>query len=97
MSSALFTTSPLPSLPQISLPLPLPSSLPLQICIKTGNPISQICSSYYTVQSGDTCSDILQQARTGITLSDLYSLNPGLTCESGSNQLLVGEQVSGGV
>lgn len=60
--------------------------------MQTGNSISQICSSYYTVQSGDTCSDILIAARNGLSLSDLFSLNPGLNCDQ-SSQLLSGEQV----
>lgn len=60
-----------------------------QVCISagSGNDNSGSCSKYYTVISGDICWNIA--LRSGLTLDQLLSYNPGLNCYA----LQIGQQI----
>ncbi|CAI5467997.1 unnamed protein product [Closterium sp. Yama58-4] len=64
-----------------------------QICVQTGTPQVQSCTSYYTVSPGETCSDVMINTYPAISATQLYQYNPGLICSSDSSQRLVGQDV----
>ncbi|CAI5478101.1 unnamed protein product, partial [Closterium sp. Yama58-4] len=62
------------------------------ICIKSGTPEAQGCLSYYTVNPGETCNDVMINTYPPISAAQLYQYNPGIICSSDS-QRLVGQDV----
>ena len=57
-----------------------------------------MCSGFYTVNPGENCTDIVNNANPPLTMLQLYQLNPGIMCSSNSSsdsQRLAGQQVSG--
>ncbi|GJP83346.1 hypothetical protein CLOP_g13511 [Closterium sp. NIES-67] len=66
-----------------------------QICMQTGSPQQQSCTSYYTVNPGETCSDVIINTHPPISASQLYQYNPGLICSSdvSPSHRLVGQDV----
>ncbi|GJP75143.1 hypothetical protein CLOP_g5629 [Closterium sp. NIES-67] len=64
-----------------------------QICVQTGSPEPQSCTSYYTVNPGETCSDVMVNTYPPISATQLYQYNPGLICTSDTSQRLVGQDL----
>ncbi|GJP80914.1 hypothetical protein CLOP_g11111 [Closterium sp. NIES-67] len=62
------------------------------ICIKSGTPEAQGCLSYYTVNPGETCSDVMVNTYPPISAAQLYQYNPGIIC-SADSQRLIGQDV----
>ncbi|CAI7898027.1 unnamed protein product [Closterium sp. NIES-54] len=64
-----------------------------QLCMDQGTPLPLSCTSYYTVNPGETCNDVMAKAQPPITALQLYSYNPGVICSADSSQRLVGLQL----
>ncbi|CAI5497984.1 unnamed protein product [Closterium sp. Naga37s-1] len=64
-----------------------------QLCMDQGTPLPLSCTSYYTVNPGETCTDVMAKAQPPITALQLYSYNPGIICSADSSQRLVGQQL----
>ncbi|CAI5983311.1 unnamed protein product, partial [Closterium sp. NIES-64] len=64
-----------------------------QICVQTGTPQVQTCTTYYTVSPGETCSDVMINTYPPISAAQLYQYNPGLICTSDTSQRLIGQDV----
>ena len=55
-----------------------------------------MCSGFYTVNPGENCTDIVNNANPPLSMLQLYQLNPGIMCSSNGStesQRLVGQQV----
>ncbi|CAI5534267.1 unnamed protein product, partial [Closterium sp. Naga37s-1] len=63
-----------------------------QLCMDQGTPLPLSCTSYYTVNPGETCNDVMVKAQPPLTALQLYSYNPGIICSADSSQRLVGQQ-----
>ncbi|CAI5969235.1 unnamed protein product, partial [Closterium sp. NIES-64] len=64
-----------------------------QLCMDQGTPLPLSCTSYYTVNPGETCNDVMVKAQPPLTALQLYSYNPGIICSADSSQRLVGQQL----
>ncbi|CAI5515671.1 unnamed protein product, partial [Closterium sp. Naga37s-1] len=50
------------------------------LCAQIGSPQNQSCLSYYYINPGETCNDVMINTQPPISATQLYQYNPGIIC-----------------